>query len=84
MYGVGRRKLIFVDMKHESIVVVYDSCQAILPRRSPSRNEGRSCCPVRYLPEWGASLTVRSPSEALYIAFSYSSIIFGSLSTIII
>ena len=29
MYGVGRRKLIFVDMKHESIVVVYDSCQAI-------------------------------------------------------
>ena len=24
-----RRKLIFVDMKHESIVVVYDSCQAI-------------------------------------------------------
>ena len=29
MYGVGRRNQIFVDMKHESIVVVYDSCLAI-------------------------------------------------------
>ena len=29
MYGVGWRNLIFVDMKHESIVVVYDSCEAI-------------------------------------------------------
>ena len=29
MYGVGRCNWFFVDMKHESIVVVYDSCQAI-------------------------------------------------------